>query len=281
MFSLTLKKSIFYSLGLTLVYTCLVFVGFEFFKSSGLSRLFILLGGDLRNGGIIQSFIVFSSLWAFFDIVQARKSITNEFKGLCLNLLPTEEKHVLLPFDLPNIEKKLTALKGENDKLMIKRLPQTALLKFKSTQSMSETIDVISIQSDISRELHESEQSTMRYLLWLIPSIGLMGTVIGISQALTIAGKGDIDAITAMLGVAFDTTLMSLVLSAIVTGLYHRLQEETDKLHAHMKEYVITNFVNRLEIKEMGKASPPPVSAVPDQEGPKKVVKKTIKKTAV
>ncbi len=91
--------------------------------------------------------------------------------------------------------------------------------------------------------------------MWLIPSIGFIGTVIGISQALTIAAGGDMEKITSMLGVAFDTTLVSLVLSAIVTGLYHRLEEETDKLHAHIKEYVITNFVNRLEIKREVKSA--------------------------
>ncbi|MAF78472.1 MAG: hypothetical protein CME63_01935 [Halobacteriovoraceae bacterium] len=238
----------------TLIFSTTVYCGLQFLSlNSYLKRVFILLGGDIANGGIIQSFIFFSFMWAYLEIRKDRKEIKNEFKYLCLELLPTRDKHVLLPLDIPHIESKLAKLAKSQSRdkgSILVRLLSTALLKFKSTQSMSETIDVISIQSEISRELHESEHSNIRYLLWLIPSIGFIGTVIGISQALSIAAQGDMEAITSMLGVAFDTTLVSLVLSAIVTGLFHRLQEETDKLHAHIKEYVISNFVNRLEIKK-------------------------------
>jgi hypothetical protein len=71
------------------------------------------------------------------------------------------------------------------------------------------------------------------------------------------------DDITATLGVAFDTTLVSLVLGAIVTGFFHKLQEETDRLHAYLKEYVIVNFVNRLELKKFRSG---PVKTKVDQD---------------
>lgn len=223
---------------------------------SFLGRGLVLLGGDLSNGGIIQGIIVFSFLWAYLEIKTFREEIKNEYKGLCLNILPTSEKHVLLPMDLPQIEGKLAKLGGKQNNLLVKRLLLAAISKFKSTTSMGETIEIISIQSEIIRDLHESGQSNIRYLLWLIPSIGFMGTVIGISQSLSIAHTGKMDAITSTLGVAFDTTLVSLVLGAIVTGLFHRLQEETDSLHAHLKEYVISNFVNRLELRKFPAATP-------------------------
>lgn len=249
--ALSLKRSYIISALASIAYTFIMMTGHQFFSNTpALKRFFILMGGDLGNGGIIQSFIFFSSLWAFLEIQKGRSEIKKEFKSLCLNLLPTSDRHVLLPLDIPHIEKKMNDLSKSQKNSILGRLLNTALLKFKSTLSMSETIDVISIQSDISRELHESEHSNIRYLLWLIPSIGFIGTVIGISQALAIASQGDMEKITSLLGVAFDTTLVALVLSAIVTGLFHRLQEETDKLHAHIKEYVITNFVNRLEIKK-------------------------------
>lgn len=237
-----------------LVACCYQLLAIVFFQSTQntpfLKRIFVLLGGDLSNGGIIQGVIVFAFVWAYLEIKKCRDEIKLEFNGLCLNLLPTSDKHVLLPMDLPNIEHKLNQLSGSKKNLLVKRLLLAAISKFKSTSSMSETIEIISIQSEIIRDLHESAQSNIRYLLWLIPSIGFMGTVIGISQSLTIANTGDMDAITGMLGVAFDTTLVALVLGAIVTGLFHKLQEETDRLHAYLKEYVISNFVNRLELKK-------------------------------
>ena len=56
------------------------------------------------------------------------------------------------------------------------------------------------------------------------------------------------NAISSTLGIAFDTTLVSLVLSVIIMWFYHRLQEENDLLHANLKEYVISNLVNKIEV---------------------------------
>ncbi len=139
-------------------YAFFTFFGFKAFDSQdSLKRLFILLGGDFNNGGIIQSFIFFAFVWSFLEIRKGRRLIKAEFKYLCLDLLPTSEKHVLLPLDIPHIEKKINNLNKSEKGSILGRLLNTAILKFKSTLSMSETIDVISIQSDISRELHESE----------------------------------------------------------------------------------------------------------------------------
>ena len=60
-------------------------------------------------------------------------------------------------------------------------------------------IEIISIQSEINKERSESDQSNIRYLTWVIPSIGFIGTVLGISGALSIAASGDMDVITSTL----------------------------------------------------------------------------------
>jgi chemotaxis protein MotA len=53
--------------------------------------------------------------------------------------------------------------------------------------------------------------------------------------------------ITMLLGVAFDTTLVALVLSIIIMWFVHRLQEETDRFHSDLKEFVIDNLINKIE----------------------------------
>ncbi len=62
-----------------------------------------------------------------------------------------------------------------------------------------------------------------------------------------VANSGDMNIITSTLGVAFDTTLISLILSIIIMWFFHGLQEKTDNLHATIKEYVMENLVNRIE----------------------------------
>ena len=120
--------------------------------------------------------------------------------------------------------------------------------KFRSSQSVPEILEIISIQTEINKDKAESDQSNIRYLVWVIPSIGFIGTVLGISQALSIAASADMNLITSTLGVAFDTTLVSLVLSVIIMWYVHSLQQETDNLHAGIKEYLIEKLVNRIEV---------------------------------
>ena len=59
----------------------------------------------------------------------------------------------------------------------------------------------------------------VRYITWAIPSIGFIGTVRGIGDALGQAYKaveGDISGVTVSLGVAFNSTFVALVLSIIM-----------------------------------------------------------------
>lgn len=213
-------------------------------------RLLIFLGGDFLSGGFFQGLILFSSLWALLEIVKQRKLVRAENSGFHLDLLSTKDKHVLLPMDLPNIEEKIAKLSSSKKRMLFPRVLSSAISKFKATHSMGETIDVITIQSDIQREFHEASQNNIRYLLWLIPSLGFMGTVVGLSQSLGIAHQGDMKLISTTLGLAFDTTLLALISGAVITGLYHRLLEEMDRLHANLKDYIVSHFVNKLELKQ-------------------------------
>ena len=128
-------------------------------------------------------------------------------------------------------------------------LLKKACTKFRTSGSLSELIAIVSIQIEVSQEKSEGDQSVIRYLTWVIPSIGFVGTVIGISQALIVANTGDMDKITMLLGVAFDTTLIALLLSIIIMWFVHQLQEETDRFHSDLKEFVIDNLINKIEVE--------------------------------
>lgn len=246
------KKPYLFALAVSVIYQVSVFILYQGFKESQHfgKRALTFLGGDFLSGGFFQGFILFAFLWALLEIFKQRKMVRIEKSGFNLELLSTKDKHVLLPMDLPNIEDKISKLSGPHRRMLFPRVLLSAIAKFKATHSMGETIDVINIQSDLQREFHEASQNNIRYLLWLIPSLGFMGTVVGLSQSLGIAHEGDMKLISTSLGLAFDTTLLALILGAVTTGYYHRLLEEMDMLHATIKDHIVTHFVNKLELKQ-------------------------------
>ena len=72
--------------------------------------------------------------------------------------------------------------------------------------------------------------------------------MLGISQALGLANTNDIDLITSTLGIAFDTTLLALVLSVVLMWMIHDMQEQTDKLHSEVEEQVTDNLINKIDV---------------------------------
>jgi biopolymer transport protein ExbB/TolQ len=71
----------------------------------------------------------------------------------------------------------------------------------------------------------------VRYIAWAIPAIGFIGTVRGIGLALAFAEqaiKGDISPVIEALGLAFNSTLVALVLSMGLMYLMHVVQSRQE-----------------------------------------------------
>ena len=236
--------------GIALLITavCMLLLGITAKESSpGVHRFLMLLGGDVINGGYVQSFTYLAFFWAWFEVKEKLKVIARERKAFKMNFIPTNDKHVFLPQDINNLKFKLIEFE-KKEKYILSDLLKKACTKFRTSGSLSELIAIVSIQIEVSQEKSEGDQSVIRYLTWVIPSIGFVGTVIGISQALIVANSGDMERITSLLGVAFDTTLVALILSIIIMWFVHQLQEETDRFHSDLKEFVIDNLINKIEI---------------------------------
>jgi hypothetical protein len=102
-----------------------------------------------------------------------------------------------------------------------------AMDRLRKMQSTRELDDYLSTRSEMDFGELDTSYSGLRYLIWLIPTLGFLGTVMGIG--LGIAGFSDIiqsaenfeavkealPRVTMQLGTAFDTTLLALVLSAL------------------------------------------------------------------
>lgn len=236
--------------GIALLITavCMLVLGMtDKVNSPGLYRFLLLLGGDVINGGYIQGLTYLAFFWAWFEVKEKLKVIARERKAFKLNIIPTNDKHVFMPQDINNLKFKLIEFE-KKEKYILSDLLKKACTKFRTSGSLSELIDIVSIQIEVSQEKSEGDQSVIRYLTWVIPSIGFVGTVIGISQALIVANSGDMEQITKLLGVAFDTTLVALILSIVIMWFVHQLQEETDRFHSDLKEFVIDNLINKIEI---------------------------------
>ena len=93
----------------------------------------------------------------------------------------------------------------------------------------------------------------VRYISWAIPSIGFLGTVRGIGQALGQAhqaAQGDIAGVTQSLGVAFNSTFIALVVSILIMFLLYQLQLMQDRLVLDTQNYCDDYLIRHLQVPE-------------------------------
>ena len=140
----------------------------------------------------------------------------------------------------------------------------TSLRRFLITQDVQNTSDAIKSSVEALELKQEAENSMIRYLIWAIPSIGFIGTVRGIGQALSQADQalaGDIAGMTESLGIAFNSTLVALLISIALMFMLHQLQRLQDNLVVDTQDYCEAFLLNR--ISKAGDAHPVKLESSP------------------
>ena len=152
-------------------------------------------------------------------------------------------------------------ISGEKAILELEKLPQdisssplietlkASLRRYMITDNVQNTSDAITVSvNNLSLKL-DSENTMIRYLIWAIPSLGFVGTVRGIGQALSNADKalaGDISGMSQSLGVAFNSTFVALLISLVLMLLLHLLQKMEDSLLINIQSYSDKFLLNRI-----------------------------------
>ena len=124
-----------------------------------------------------------------------------------------------------------------------------SIRRFLITGDVQNTSDAIETSIEALALRQEAENSMIRYLIWAIPSIGFIGTVRGIGQALSQADQalaGDIAGMTNSLGVAFNSTLVALLISIALMFFLHQLQRLQDGLVVETQSYCENFLLRRL-----------------------------------
>ena len=89
--------------------------------------------------------------------------------------------------------------------LRLPRVLDAALLRFQTTSNVQSANEAVSAACTSESERLDSELSMIRYVTWAIPSIGFIGTVLGLFFGLIVASNIDVivPAIEGLFGVQF------------------------------------------------------------------------------
>lgn len=148
---------------------------------------------------------------------------------------------IITPNDAPAIISHIDqSLPDREREFVLPRALTLALERFMVTRRVPDAAAAANQSVESEAQRMESELSIIRYIAWAIPSIGFIGTVRGIGQALGQAHRaveGDISGVTQSLGTAFNSTFIALVLSIILMFVIHQLQRAQERLILDTERY--------------------------------------------
>ena len=192
------------------------------------------------------------ALWATAIIgFKARQSL-QERRFLHRSLLEVETGTRILPEDTRQFSRSIQALPANEREFLVPRSLLAALQRFGSTKSIQDVATAVKDVCETQADRLDSELAMIRYIVWAIPSIGFIGTVRGIGQALGQAHRaveGDIVGVTTSLGVAFNSTFIALVISLFIMFIMYQLQLLQERLVLDTQSYCDVNLLRHLALR--------------------------------
>jgi len=189
-------------------------------------------------------------LWAF--AIMGYKGVATQRQRALLeqDLIVLGEGLRIRPEDVGALRESLGVLPRKIQDVLLIRALRTALERFAATRDVQAVSTAMRDLCESEGERLESELSIVRYIAWAIPSIGFIGTVRGIGDALGQAHRavaGDITGVTQSLGVAFNSTFIALVISIVLMFFVHQLQLVQERLVLDTESYCDQHLIRFLD----------------------------------
>ena len=220
-----------------------------------------------ENGySTIPIFTVLLAGWCLGFLWLKKKKLKLQRRALDINLAPEnwENNYVISPQNAPEILHRLHMQICTCDDFLLLHRVECALSNLKNIGRIA---DVSTILNDIAEDdanYTESTYTLPKGLIWAIPVIGFIGTVLGLSQAVggfgkVVAGGADLtklkDAlggVTGGLATAFETTLIALVAALVIQLLMTLVTQKEEEFLNDCTAYCQRNITARLKMLDTG-----------------------------
>jgi biopolymer transport protein ExbB/TolQ len=223
----------------------------------------VLFGMEQPTDNALYPFTIQNVMWMVFFVGLGElwlrfQAGSLELRQLGWGLLPEDDKAMLRSSDLVPIYNRIKERPDHRD-LCLPRLINRVILQFQGSQSIDQANTLLNSSLELMQHELELKYNWLRYITWLIPTLGFIGTVVGIALALANAAAmpdpSDIQKmqdwvvlLTTRLGIAFNTTLVALLQAAVLVALMHVTQEREETALNFAGQYCLDNLINRLYV---------------------------------
>jgi biopolymer transport protein ExbB/TolQ len=217
--------------------------------------------GDMfTQRGPTQYPTVFLSFWSLAILFIKWRKLALQRQALTYQIVPTEHDFVLSSTTVEQVTQRIHATVDDPRCFVLFNRIAIALSNLRNLGQVTEVDSILNSLAEQDEDSLETSYSLISGFIWAIPVLGFIGTVLGLSEAISAFGAvlGDVTelsqittalkGVTAGLSTAFETTLAALVAAMFVQlGLTYLKTREQEFLE-DCSEYCLRNVVSRLRI---------------------------------
>ncbi len=217
-------------------------------KSSEQRSIFIIIK-DLE-----QEVEIIFAIWGVIILTQKLVQLRKEralFRHDFVRIQPGER---IIPDDALDRYKEMRTAVDREPRWRERLLPEcmlAALHRFHATNSIQDAANAVKERAELAGDELDSSLSLVRYVAWAIPAIGFIGTVRGIGLALAFAEdalKGDITPVIEALGLAFNSTLVALIISMGLMYVMHIVQSRQEAFIIDTQSFCRARLIDVMKV---------------------------------
>jgi biopolymer transport protein ExbB/TolQ len=163
--------------------------------------------------------------------------------------LPEDDHTILMHDDLGPIRKRVSK-DFDHEHGFLPSFIDLAILQFRSSNSVEQAAGVMNQQMELVSHRVDMRYGLVRFIAWMVPTLGFIGTVFSLGASLYEAGDPhkafDPKEVAKTLGIGFDCTMVALMESAVLVFILHLVQEKEESALNRAADYTLRNLINRL-----------------------------------
>jgi biopolymer transport protein ExbB/TolQ len=196
-----------------------------------------------------QEAAIIVTIWALLLVGLRFREIGAQRALLEAGYLKKDGGTVILPSDAREHLRTLDQLPPAQRESVLPRVLAAALKRFGATGNVQDASTTVHNVCESESNRLDAELSILRFSVWVTPAIGFVGTVRGIGLALQgaeLAVQGDTSSVTNGLGIAFNSTLVALMLSIVLMYVLYEIQLAQERLVLDTENYAEQELISRL-----------------------------------
>lgn len=181
-------------------------------------------------------------------------------KAFGVELIPVGNNFALTSETALDVIKTLSESVDDPKRFVLFNRIERALLNLKNVGNVPDVSEMLRAQAENDESHMDSSYGILSGIIWVIPILGFIGTVVGLSGAIggfgavlntdaTVSSLRDsLAPVTSNLGIAFDTTFVALVLAMVIQMLMTFLRKQEEMFLDACRDYAHVNIISRLRM---------------------------------